>query len=199
MGWKQFRKSKSITKKKKKPRLPKLFQNIQLLQLALPGSYFLPVNPRSYFSPALPIYTAMSEQRGMQDLLRDPGICTFVCIGNKLSVNTFSKAFIKHITGAHRQIFYRKWDMGEIKRGRKSQQPLEETHKKLKYGNLSLNSLYYDYFLLNGSLERNLKCVMVSKCCTTKGPHVQHYQAEIQARSIYSTAYKSKAAHLLYL
>jgi len=40
---------------------------------------------------------------------------------------------------------------------------LEESHKKLKSGNLSLKKLYYDYFLLNGSLERNLKCVTVSE------------------------------------
>lgn len=69
VGWKQFRNSKSVTKKKKRTKLPKLFQNAQLLQSALPGSPFLPVYPSSNFSPALPIYPTMSEQRGMQDFL----------------------------------------------------------------------------------------------------------------------------------
>lgn len=58
-----------VLQKKKKNKTTKLFQNAQLLQSALPGSPFLPVNPSSNFSPALPIYPTMSEQRGMQDFL----------------------------------------------------------------------------------------------------------------------------------
>lgn len=52
---------------------------------------------------------------------------------------------------------------GRLEEGKKLWYPLEGSHKKLKYENLSLNRLHYDYFLLNGSLERNLKCVMVSE------------------------------------